>query len=357
MIYKILKDADRTVSVLTSVGAYIGSKSYPTGDHVTTPDSFNLQRMLKKAKDQKTRYFIIEATSHGLDQNRLAFIPFKVAAITNVTNEHLDYHKTWQNYLISKTKLFKRVQFSILNSGDKSFNFLKQKAKGKILTYGFSKDADFNLQNFPIKLQIIGDFNRANALCAAAVCTALGIEKKIVLNSLAKYQNLSGRMQKVELGQNFNAYIDFAHTPNALEQSLKILASLKIENSKLICVFGSAGERDTSKRPLMGTIAAQLADLSIITAEDPRAESVKDICEQIAKGLLSKNKKEGKDFFIVPDREEAINLAVQIAGKNDTVAFFGKGHEKTMTFKKSEIAWDESSIVKQAILSKIKNEK
>src|SRR3989344_450544 len=357
MIYKILTDSGKKAALLTSVGVYIGVKTYQTGTHVTTPGPFQVQQILKKAKDKNIRYFVIEATSHGLDQHRLACINFKIAAITNVTNEHFDYHGNWQNYLKAKAKLFKNVHFSVLNQDDKSYKYLKDTASGKVLTYANTLRADFNLKNFPIKLKVFGDYNLENALAAATVATAIGIDKKTILKSLAKFEGIAGRMQKINVGQNFSTYIDFAHTPNALARACTNLKSIARKNSsRLIIVFGAAGERDRLKRPQMGKVSAQLADITILTAEDPRSEKVEDICFQIAKGLIAQNKKEGNDFFIIADRAKAIDFAVRIAKAKDVVVFFGKGHEKSMSFKDKDIPWDEFKVARDAIVTKVKNE-
>lgn len=354
MIYHILTKAGYKSAIVNSLGAKIGNELFKTGYHVTTPNPFQLQKLIKKAKDENVQYFILEATSHGLDQQRLAFIDFKVAAITNVTSDHLDYHKTWGNYLAAKSKLFKNVAFSILNSDDASFKYFKKRASGKILTYSLSKNADFNPQNFPFKLKIFGQYNVQNALASAATATALKINKKTIAKALSTFEGVEGRMQRITSGQKFDVFVDFAHTPNGLSSALKSLKRFAVKKKgKLIIVFGAAGERDKSKRPKMGEIAAKFANFSILTAEDPRSEKVEEICSQIAKGFSKK--KDGKSKFkIILDRKEAINFAVQKAQIPDVVALFGKGHEKSMAFASKEYPWNEVEVAKGAILEKIK---
>lgn len=355
MIASILKEKDKKVSLLTSLGAKIGAQKLNTGYHVTTPTPFQIQKLLKAAKDVGAKYFVLEATSHGFDQNRLAFVNFRTGVLTNVSHEHLDYHKTFSNYLQTKSKLFKNAQISVLNLNDKSYDFFKKAARGKVLTFGLGQNADFNPKNFPIKLKIVGDYNIENALAASACTTAMGVSKKIILKVLSEFDNLPGRMQKVDLGQPFSLYIDFAHTPNALAKACQILKVITAKNhSRLIIVFGAASERDTHKRSMMGKVAAAYANVSVLTAEDPRYENSKSICLQIAKGLIQKNKKEGKDFSIIEDRKEAIDFAVKIAKKNDIVALFGKGHEKSMSYRGQELAWDETRVAKEAILKTLK---
>ena len=356
MLHHILASSGKKVSSISSINAVIGHKRFDTGFHVTTPNPWQVQKYLKQAADSGSDYFILEATSHGLDQNRLAFVDFELAAITNISHEHLDYHKNKQNYLMSKAKLFKNVKYSILNADDQSFNDLKEQASGKVLTYSLSKKTDFNIKKFPIKLKIAGDFNLENALVALSVAITLGLNKHKVLRALSTFTGISGRLESIDLGQNFDVYVDFAHTPNALEQVLKTLRPLvnDKQSTRLIAVFGAAGKRDKSKRPLMGKIASKLADVSILTAEDPRTEDVNQICKQIALGFTSNSKQENKDFFIIPDRKEAIKFAIDLASEGDTVALFGKGHEKSMNVGNKEIPWSDASIARWAINRKIK---
>lgn len=367
MIYHILKSTGKKVSMISSVNAQIGQKSYDTGFHVTTPNPWDIQRFLRGAQRAASQYFVLEATSHGLDQNRLRFIDFNVALVTNITHEHLDYHKTWENYAQAKARLFQEAKYSILNLDDrKSYVFLKSRAQGKIISYSIKGPADVTLKKFPIELKIPAGFNLANALAAAAACSSLGVDKKAILKALSAFPGVIGRLEQVYVGQDFKVIVDFAHTPNGLENALKALGSQltlrkserDLHSSRLIAVFGAAGLRDRAKRQLMGKVAAQFADLSVLTAEDPRTENVNDIIDEIAKGLTSKGKKEGKDFFKVADRGQAIEFAIaKLAKKGDIVATFGKSHEKSMTYGKVDFPWDEFQAVRQAIAKRLKNEK
>jgi len=357
MIYEILKTAGRKASIISSIGAQIGAEHFDTGFHTTTPSPWQIQKYLRKAADLGSKYFVLEATSHGLDQNRLMFVKFKVAVITNVTHEHLDYHKTQKRYLGTKAKLFRRVDYSVLNFDDKSFEFLKSRAEGKKISYSLKSPADFNLKKFLLKLKIPGDYNLQNALAAAAAASALGIEKNKILKSLNNFLGVLGRMDDVDLGQNFRVFIDFAHTPNALKEAFKTLKSqIPNSESKLIVVFGAAGERDKDKRSMMGKVAADLADVSILTAEDPRREKVEDICKSIAEGF-PEGRQQGKNYHIIRDRANAIKFAVNLAADGDVVGFFGKAHEKSMCFGKKEYPWDEFVVVEKAINERLKHGK
>lgn len=357
MIHEILKAAGQKSSMISSVCAQIGKKSYDTGFHVTTPSPWQIQKFLKEARDSKSKYFILEATSHALDQNRLAFVDFEIAAVTNITSDHLDYHKTRKNYFAAKAKLFKNVNFSVLNKDDKSYDFLKHLVSGKILTYSAQgQDADFSKFKLEIKLKIPGHYNYSNAYAAAATATALKISKKIIIKSLNNFGGVIGRMEEIHEGQNFRIFVDFAHTANALENALQALQEIKNKNSKVIAVFGAAGKRDRDKRSKMGEASAKMADITIITAEDPRNESVGEISSEISRGLQKHGKKEGKDFFKIDDRKKAIESAFLMAKSGDVVGIFGKGHEKSLAFGNREYPWDELEEVKKAARERSKNE-
>ncbi len=355
IIYHILKSAGFKVSMVSSVNAQIGTKSYDTGFHVTTPSPWQIQKYLRRAVNSGSKYFVLEATSHGLDQNRLAFVNFEVAVLTNITQDHFDYHKNWQNYALAKEKLFKKAKIAILNLDDnKSFSFLKEKLKGDVISYSKNGKTDINLESYPVKTPIPGDFNLENALAAAAVCHVLKIGKRAMLKSLKNFPGVAGRLEEINLEQPFKVVVDFAHTPNAQEQVLKTLKS-KYPGSRLITVFGAAGKRDSSKRPIMGKIASNYADVIILTAEDPRDEEVANICAEIASGIH--NKKENINLFIIDDRKIAIKKAISLAKTDDVVVLLGKGHEKSMAYGKKEYLWDEFAAVKDAIKNKLKNGK
>ena len=357
MIYEILKSANKKVSLISSIHAQIGEKTYDTGFHVTTPDPVALQKFLKKVVDSHSEFLVLEVTSHGLDQNRIFGVDFDFAVLTNITHEHLDYHKSFENYILAKARLFKGVKVSILNLDDPTFSKIKKLANGKIITYSIGKKADFAPKNFPLKLKIPGEYNLSNALCAAALATQVGISKKIITKALNNFQGVKGRMEEVDMGQDYQVKVDFAHTPNGLKQALKTLKSrIKGQGSRVIAVFGAAGERDKLKRPKMGKIAAIYADICVLTAEDPRSEKVEDICWQIARGLVRSGKKEGSDFYQIYDRQKAIEFAVKLAKPGDIVVCFGKSHEKSMCFGKKEYPWDEFKAVERAI-AKRANEK
>lgn len=344
IIYHCLQKAGYKAAVVTSVSAIIDNKPEPVGYHVTTPRFFALRNLIRKAKKAGTEYLVLEVTSHALDQHRVAGIPFQAGVVTNITNEHLDYHKTYENYVKAKSKLLKSARNTIINKDDKSYKLLKKILKNKnIVTYGFKKDSDINLHNFPFETKLIGSFNKYNCLAAIAVLSSIHIPDSVIRKGISTFKPPTGR-QELVYDSNFKIYIDFAHTPNSF---LEILPELKkIKKNRLIHVFGAAGARDHYKRPLMGRISSDYADIIILTAEDPRDESLTDINNEIKKGI-SKNFK-GK-ILVINDRAEAIDTAVAMARAGDVIVLTGKGHESSMNYGDGEVNWSEHEAVKKAL--------
>lgn len=354
MIYEILRSITPKVSMVSSIYAAIGAKTFDTGFHVTTPSSWQVQKYLRKAVDSGHKYFVMETTSHGLNQNRLAFVEFNLGVLTNVTHDHLDYHGTWEKYALSKLKLFRNTKHCVLNLDDeKSYEFLKNKVGDNMVSYSLGGKGLFTLKSFPIKLNYQGEHNLSNALAAATAATILGVTRPKILKALNNFKFPKGRLDRIEMSQSFEAYIDFAHTPNALKQTLLTLRkSQKNRNkSKLIIVFGAAGKRDKTKRLEMGEIADSLADVIILTSEDPRDEDPDKISMEIKKGI--KEKSLGRSLFIISDRQKAIDYAVSICNDGDVLAVLGKGHEKSMAIGKKETAWDEYDIVRRSIKNRL----
>ena len=338
LIFHILKTSGKKAAMITSVGAQIGDEGFDTGFHTTTPSSFTLQKYAKKAIDAGCEFLVIEVTSHALDQNRAHGIDFKIGVITNVSHEHLDYHGSYENYLKAKSKLLRRAEIPILNEDDESFRPLKSILSGRnILTYSQNDKNGFRLPK-------LTRFNISNFLAAIVVAKVIGIDKKVIEKAISTFKMPEGR-QEVVYDKLFRVIIDFAHTPNAFGNVLPEVK--KTTRGRLIHVFGCAGERDASKRPLMGEIAAKNDDIIILTVEDLRSEKVEDINAQIKIGI--------KDFkgelTEITDRQEAINFAVRKAQKGDTIIITGKGHEKSINLGSGEIPWSDHEAVKSALLT------
>lgn len=345
MIYRILKEAGKKVSMISTINAVIAGKVHDTGFHVTSPNPYDLQRYLKMAVDHGDEFMVLEVTSHGLDQFRVWGVPFEIVVLTNITHEHLDYHKTFGHYLNTKLKIIKSAKKAVINIDDPYLmRSSKLMAQDKLITFGLSQDAQFNLQSFSLKLNLPGNFNLYNALASAAVAVTLKIDKQTIKESLARIRGLNGRMEEVPNSKGMKIVIDFAHTPNALENALKTLR--KSTKGRVISVFGCASQRDDTKRPKMGAISSNLADITVLTDEDPRYEDSHKIINEIVEGGQFKK---GTNLYVESNRQKAINLALQIAGVKDTVGIFGKGHEKSMNYRGRELPWSDKSAVLKAL--------
>lgn len=297
--------------ILTELGQKTGLVSSITtqGFHTTTPDVVSLNRELADLASRKYKFAVIEVSSHGIVQGRLAGIKFEAAVLTHIAPEHLDYHKTFTEY--------KRVKMDFLKS-----------AKIKVVS---EKTAKLNI--------LEGEFNNINAQSAIKVVKELGFDEKAAIKTLKTFELPEGRLEKIINNLGIEIFIDFAHTPDSLEASLKHLRS--VTKGRLISVFGCAGERDHRKRRKMGKISFDLADLSIFTAEDPRSENLTDIFYQMRRNLP----KESEKYICIPERIEAISYAIDNARKGDVIGFFGKGHEKSMAFKGFEHPWSDKEVI------------
>lgn len=360
LIYHLLKTANLPVSMISTVKAVIGEKAYDTGLHVTNPDSFELQKLIAGAVVSGSKYLVLETTSHGLTQFRNFGANITIGVITNIAHEHLDYHKTMRNYVLAKAKILKGVKYSILNRDDRNFRVLKNLSQGRLVTFSLKKDADYTLKTFPFRTKLYGEYNKYNCLAAISVVKTLGLEDEIIRKGINSFPGVSGRMEEIKKYRpNFRVFIDFAHKPNALESVL--IAAKKLTKGRIIVMFGSAGLRDVTKRPLMGEIAGKLANITILTAEDPRTENLNKIINQIGRGVKKAGAEEitsvslksllDKHYFIkIPDRRKAIRFAIlKLAQKGDVLLFCGKGHEQSMCFGITEYPWNEKEEIINAL--------
>jgi len=370
LIYEIMKKAKIKTALVTTVSAYIDNKTIDTGFHVTSPNPFLLQKLMKEAVVKGCTHIVLEVTSHGLDQHRFWGISFEIGVITNVTHEHLDYHKSFLNYVNTKAKLVKTSKKVVLNKDDESFKLFKKSSKNenKVISYAISKKADFTAkkvktsehglefvltsssQNYSIKSNLHGIYNCSNILAAVSTCSELKIKTETVRKALKDFGGVSGRLESVDMGQKFKVYIDFAHTPNSLQKVLVTLKSELDKNAKLIVVFGCAGERDILKRPIMAKISTEIAEVSIFTEEDPRSEKLKEILNQMVNGVKKEDLMKRKHLYLViPDRKKAIHKALKLANDKDIVVICGKGHEKSMSYENLEVPWSDQKITKEAL--------
>ena len=368
LIYEVLHKAGYKVGVLSTIGAKIGDKLLPIPPHMTSPDPSLIQKIFKQMVDEQVTYVIVEVTAHALDQFRFASCHFKIAGITNVTHEHFDYFHDMENYILTKARLFTISDTAILNRDDPSFDTIKNLCSGQIVTYSQKLKSDFTAKNITItntnlgfdvnNYHLITDSNYAyqvnNILLAFAVCQQLSVDTKTFKDTILNFPEMKGRRELVNNDFKVTAIIDFAHTPAALEKTLSALK--KNSTGRLIVIFGATGGRDQSKRPIMGQVVSQLADISIVTADDTRNENVSDINEQIISGFDEKRLVDKKfTYYNIPHRQDAFNLAVSIALPGDTIVACGKGHETTILHGTTEYPWSERSAFTTAF--KLKNSK
>ena len=364
MIWKMLNEAGRKAGVMTTVGWGV-DEIHEQMEHMTTVDVKLLNERIKKIADAGAEYLVLEITSHALSQHRDLGIPIDVAVMTNVTHEHLDYHRTFERYRDAKRKLFKKAKFGIVNADDPSAGYLVSDVE-KHTTYGI-KYGDLKAEKIKlrpdgveyvtsdglkIKTQIAGQFNVSNSLACVAVGRRLGLKDQEIVDGIFALTEVEGRMVKIDEGQSFTAIMDYAHTPDAFEKLLPDMK--KATEGRLIVMFGSAGgHRDPSKRKPMGVIAGKYADIVILTEEDDRDTPGEEILEMIAEGARESGKKDGKDLIKILDRPTAILEACKMAKKGDTVMFLGKGNEKTIERAHGADAYYELDEIKKA-LAKIK---
>ena len=374
MIHRMLTEAGYKVGLMTTVANGVGNDITPQVAHMTTVSSPKLQRQMREFKKAKVDFVVLETTSHALAQHRVFGIPYEVAVLTNITHEHLDYHRTFERYVDAKRKLFMLTNkspkgFGVINADDPSAEKFASSIKQSML-YGLEKgelrasqlELDANGSRFTIPFgdvpyrvtcHIPGEFNVYNSLAAVAVGRHLGLSREQIEQGIAALKSVEGRMNTIDEGQNFTVVIDFAHTPDSFERLLSDLR--KHTKGKLVVLFGSAGRRDEAKRWTQGEIAGKYADELVLTEEDDRDIDGNLILSQIAEGAERSGKTKDKDMFLVLDRTEAINFAMtRVTSTDDTVVLLGKGHEKTIERVDGEHAWDEAAAVRDAINSAIK---
>jgi UDP-N-acetylmuramoyl-L-alanyl-D-glutamate--2,6-diaminopimelate ligase len=348
LIYHILKSAGRKTAMITTVGAYINDKMQETGFHVTTPSSFTLQKFLRQAVNNGHEFAVIETSSHGVDQKRVWGIPYAIGAITNITHEHLDYHKTFDAYTEAKFKFLMSAKVAVINLDDQTISSFKERLRNKVLTYSISKPADFNLQKFPFESNLFGTFNQSNALAAISVCKELGLTDDAIRKGLSTFKAPLGR-QDIVWDEGFKVMVDFAHTPNSVENIL--MEAKKTNPKRLMHLFGAPGRRDVAKRPLMGQASAKYSDVIIVAPDDPRDEKVADVNQQIRQGI-GNNFIEGKNLFEFDDRMKALEFALGQAQPGDFIVLTGKGHEATLALADQELPWNEREIALKILRSR-----
>jgi UDP-N-acetylmuramoyl-L-alanyl-D-glutamate--2,6-diaminopimelate ligase len=387
LLYQILRTAGLKAGMVSTVNAVIGDEVLDTGFHVTTPDAHDVQRYLAKMVEAGLTHVVLETTSHGWAQHRVDACEFDIGVVTNITWEHMDEHGSYENYRAAKARLFESLErtlpkpqgnprLAVLNRDDQSYNYLSDTVHGLLSTvktsYGLQAGAEIRAEDVTysprgihftavskdfrvdVTSPLVGAYNVSNCLAAlTAAVYGVGIAPEDAARGIASLTGIPGRMERIDLGQPFTAIVDFAHTPNALKVALEAVREMMKEGrgktGRVIVAFGSAGLRDKAKRRMMAEVAAELADLSVLTAEDPRTESLEGILEEMAAGARSRGGREGETFWRVADRGEAIRFAVRMARPGDIVLACGKGHEQSMCFGRTEFLWDDRTAMCAAL--------
>lgn len=359
LVQRIFENNNQKCGLIGTLGHKFSSEdTYHDAKH-TTPQAPELQKLLRTFDEKGINNVCMEVSSHALDQNRVGGIDYKCAVITNLTQDHLDYHILMENYFEAKAILFRGLKegcYAVLNADDEYYEkFRAVVPKGvKIITYGIKKDADLKASNieysihgakfdvttkdgeYKLDLNLNGAFSVYNTLCALAVAVAYGIPYDVSIDTLNKVQNVAGRFEIVH--KTPLVIVDYAHTPDGLENVLKAAREITPEGSKLICLFGCGGDRDTTKRPKMGAIAENFADKVIITSDNPRSENPNQIISDIVAGLKSMNPER---VYVEPDRGKAIRLSKSISTEKDVIVLAGKGHEDYQILADKTIHFDD----------------
>lgn len=366
-ISEVLKACGQKVGVYSTAYYEINGKITPNRSHMTVASQADAQKFLSRAKKAKVDFVILEITSHALDQGRIAGIRPEVAVMTNLTQDHLDYHKTMEKYAEAKAILFSKYnpKFAVLNRDDNWFKFFSSKAVGQQISYGQHSKADLQLtkhdssangSSFTARYhgkhlagttQLVGLFNIYNALAAASVGLALGFDSKQVLDGVANLKTVPGRMEPVDAGQNFRVLVDFAYTPDALGNALITLREILPKGKKLRIVFGATGDRDALKRPDMGQVVGKNADAIYLTDDETYTEDPAAIRDQVYEGI--KKAKATKKTQIFDDRLDAIKQAFKDAQKDDIVLLTGIGHEDYRNMGGKKLPWDEREVARHEL--------
>lgn len=363
LIKAILDEQDHHTGILGTLYARIGN--YEKVFSHTTPESLEIEEFMQVVRQNQGEFLVMEVSSHALDLGRVDQIRFHAAVFTNLTQDHLDYHGTMDNYKQSKLKLFTGLssengQSAIINADDPAAQDFIRGTGANLITYGINKDADvkainvqFSLkgsqftvlhqaQSFDVKMQLIGRFSVYNALAAIAYGLQEGIPAHVIKMALEKVSGVAGRFEQVDCGQDFTVIVDYAHTPDGLENILK--TAREISQNRLITVFGCGGDRDKTKRPQMGKIAARYSDFCVVTSDNPRYEDPEAIIDDIIPGL---QEIEDSHYAKIIDRREAIHQAIILARKEDLIVIAGKGHESYQLVKEQVLDFDDRQIASE----------
>lgn len=370
LIQRMLHEAGYKVGFTSTVAWGIGDEIIPQMHHYTNVPTPEFMQRLKRMRREKVEWLVLETTSQALAQHRVFGVRYSVAVFTNLTHDHLTYHRTFERYRDAKRRMFKLanrnkrgLRTGIINADDPNADFFAGDIANVVL-YGVKKgdvrainiklapsgvqyDVKIGEDSYHVKTQIPGSFNVDNSLAALCVGRVLGLTPQQIEQGIAALPSVEGRMTRIDEGQDFDVIVDYAHSPDSFEKLFKDIKP--VVKGKLIVLFGSLGGGDKAKRPEQGRLAGEYADEVIVCEEDDRKEDPQQISEDIAKGAEAAGKVRDKDLFLVHDRTEAINFTVRRAKQGDTLLFLGKGHEKTIEHADGEHPWDETATTRAAL--------
>jgi UDP-N-acetylmuramoyl-L-alanyl-D-glutamate--2,6-diaminopimelate ligase len=375
LLTSVLEAAGGVVGRLGTVDTYFPGESGKVTDRMTTPEAPEVQRLLRRMADAGCEFAVVESTSHGLALNRLDHVEYDVAAFTNITGDHLDFHKTFEAYREAKGLLFAALDTSfqkgipkaaVVNADDPSAKAMLWRTSAEPLRYGLeSRDADVLARNILLRsdgsefrieargqraetsIQLPAMFNVMNALCAASAALACGAGLAEIAHGLSQCPGVPGRMERIRAGQPFEVIVDYAHTGDAVRKVLEVLR--EVCDGELIVVIGAAGERDPGRRFGVGRAAAEGADFSVFTSEDPRSEDPAAIVKEIGKHAEGAGRTRGQDFMEIEDRRAAIAEALSRARQGDIVAILGKGHETSIVYGTQSVPWDDRDVAREEL--------
>jgi UDP-N-acetylmuramoyl-L-alanyl-D-glutamate--2,6-diaminopimelate ligase len=386
-IASILEEAGYKIGMTSTVHFQVGLKKWLNKTKMTVPGHFFFPRMLCQMVRASCQYAVLEISSHALHQYRTWGVPFDATVITNLTHDHLDYHRDFNDYRITKGRLFANLskslrkpnsqKVSVINADDKEAWYFAQFWAEKKYAYTLTskdigipcvkasgikfkaKKTSFVLNSpigkINISLNLIGKFNVANACAAAAFALSQDINLSVIKKGLGKIKGVSGRMEEVDERQKFKVIVDYAHTPDAFS---KVFASIRpVVANKIISVFGATGDRDREKRPILGEIGAHFSDYIILTLEDPGSEDPEKIIKEIEPGVIKEGKILGKTYFKIVNRRKAIKKAFELASKDDIVLLLAKGHEQVMQMRGKKVPWDDRKVAHELLKNLLKKTK
>jgi UDP-N-acetylmuramoyl-L-alanyl-D-glutamate--2,6-diaminopimelate ligase len=343
----------------------VGDEIVPNDERNTTPEALELQELLARMVGAGNDSVVMEATSHALALGRTRNCRFDVGVVTTVTSEHLEFHGTVEDYRAAKANLVEQSPIAVLNADDASFGDFRERAMDRVITYAIDREADlragdlradasgtsFHLESprwhGEVRVAMPGRFNVSNALAALGAAEALGLDVHHAATALEGTAGVPGRMERIDGGQPFTVIVDYAHTADALHKMLTTLRPLT--KGRLIVVFGSAGERDPTKRAPMGRVASTDADVLVVTDEDPRLEDPRAINEAIAAGAREAGAVDGENLWVIDDRREAIAHAIGLAREGDLILLAGKGHETSIFYGTDKLPWDDRVVAREAL--------